>query len=106
MTEPARRRSLPPADADGEKKPRCEWCGWPVDRPKSVGRMPRYCRQSCRQRAYEARQTRAEVDAVLALHKLPTGGARSVSSRDETGSAPPVDGPLLKPGAGEDVTLW
>ncbi|WP_331722214.1 hypothetical protein [Kitasatospora sp. NBC_00315] len=47
---------------------RCEWCGWPFRPPKATGRKPRYCRRSCRQRAYEARQTRAEVDAALLLH--------------------------------------
>ncbi|MET9618895.1 hypothetical protein [Kitasatospora indigofera] len=58
-----------PADAtllDGQL--RCEWCGWPFSPPKATGRKPRYCRRSCRQRAYEARQTRAEVDAALLLH--------------------------------------
>ncbi|MFL0578221.1 hypothetical protein [Dietzia sp. 179-F 9C3 NHS] len=33
----------------------CAWCGRPVDEGPS-GRRRRYCRRSCRQRAYEQRQ--------------------------------------------------
>lgn len=38
-----------------EAKLRCEWCRRPIA-SKSLGRPRRYCRQSCRQRSYEARQ--------------------------------------------------
>jgi hypothetical protein len=35
---------------------RCIWCRRPLVRTSTVGRRREYCRQSCRQRAYEARQ--------------------------------------------------
>lgn len=49
-----------PRDADGV--PLCEWCGGQVRQP-GVGRQRRYCRQSCRQRAYEERRVAARVEA-------------------------------------------
>ena len=45
---------------------RCSWCGRAVPRP-AVGRPRRYCRDSCRQRAYEARR-RAERAGLSAEH--------------------------------------
>jgi len=41
----------------GERS-RCEWCSRPLpERPADrVGRKPKYCRRSCRQRAFEARR--------------------------------------------------
>jgi hypothetical protein len=38
---------------------RCLWCRRPLVRTNVVGRRREYCRQSCRQRAYEARQQAA-----------------------------------------------
>jgi len=35
--------------------PRCLWCRRPLSVSEGVGRKRTYCRQSCRQRAYEAR---------------------------------------------------
>ena len=43
----------------------CAWCGRPVDEGSS-GRRRRYCRRSCRQRAYEQRQS-------LRARELPEG---------------------------------
>ena len=43
----------------------CAWCGRPVDEG-GTGRRRRYCRRSCRQRAYEQRQT-------LRASELPEG---------------------------------
>lgn len=43
----------------------CAWCGRPVDEGSS-GRRRRYCRRSCRQRAYEQRRS-------LRMHDLPEG---------------------------------
>jgi hypothetical protein len=40
--------------------PRCRWCGRPFD-ANERGRPRRYCRPSCKQRDYEARQRAAEV---------------------------------------------
>lgn len=42
---------------------RCAWCSRPIPaRPAgAVGRPPRYCRRSCRQRAYEARRRAEEL---------------------------------------------
>ena len=34
----------------------CLWCGGPIERGTRIGRPKRYCRQSHRQRAYEARR--------------------------------------------------
>ncbi|WP_043176271.1 hypothetical protein [Streptomyces sp. NRRL B-24484] len=49
----------------GRAQLKCDWCGWPFTPPKATGRMPRYCRRSCRQRAYEARQTQEAVAAAV-----------------------------------------
>ncbi|MBB1052225.1 MULTISPECIES: hypothetical protein [unclassified Dietzia] len=43
----------------------CAWCGRPVDEG-ATGRRRRYCRRSCRQRAYEQRQS-------LRVRELPEG---------------------------------
>ncbi|GAA3519062.1 hypothetical protein [Dietzia aurantiaca] len=43
----------------------CAWCGRPVDEG-STGRRRRYCRRSCRQRAYEQRRS-------LLMQDLPEG---------------------------------
>lgn len=46
----------------------CAWCGRPVD-DTGMGRRRRYCRQSCRQRAYEQRAavkgSSIPVDAIV-----------------------------------------
>ncbi|WP_137724188.1 hypothetical protein [Prescottella subtropica] len=46
----------------------CAWCGRDVA-PTGLGRRRRYCRQSCRQRAYEQRNTLKDTtipaDAVI-----------------------------------------
>lgn len=39
----------------------CAWCGRPVDEGET-GRRRRYCRRSCRQRAYEQRQALRDSD--------------------------------------------
>lgn len=39
----------------------CEHCGRPVDSGTSVGRPRKYCRRSCRQRAFEARRYLEDV---------------------------------------------
>ncbi len=43
----------------------CGWCGSAIEATGRRGRPSRYCRRSCRQRAYEARK-QAELDAALA----------------------------------------
>ena len=40
---------------------RCAWCSRPIDVEGKAGRPRRYCRQGCRQRAYEARQRSADM---------------------------------------------
>lgn len=40
---------------------RCLWCRRPVGTTSKIGRRREYCRQSCRQRAYEARSKAAEL---------------------------------------------
>jgi hypothetical protein len=48
-----------PRDADGN--PLCAWCGGPV--PPSLGTKPRaYCKDGCKQRAYEARKLAQQLD--------------------------------------------
>ncbi|WP_420082951.1 hypothetical protein ACN6AT_39260 (plasmid) [Streptomyces sp. JL4002] len=69
---------------DPQTQPLCDWCGEPFRPPKATGRKPRYCRQSCRQRAYEARRTRREFEELLAYRQR----LGLDSSRDETTPAP------------------
>lgn len=50
---------------------RCRWCRRPFDRRPGPGRPQQYCRRSCRQRDYEARQRGVahgldEADLILA----------------------------------------
>lgn len=40
---------------------RCEWCGRSIEQSSGPGRPRRFCRQSCRQRDYEARSRAAEL---------------------------------------------
>ena len=54
---------------------RCRWCGRPFPRSSGPGRPALYCRRSCRQRDYEARQRGqelglAESDVVIARREL------------------------------------
>lgn len=41
---------------DDEYSTECLWCGDQLEATNRVGRRRRYCRQSCRQRAYESRK--------------------------------------------------
>lgn len=47
----------PGAGDDG----RCSWCGRRLPDPAGTGRPRRYCRRSCRQRAFEARRRLDEM---------------------------------------------
>jgi class 3 adenylate cyclase len=47
---------------------RCAWCGQKLAAAGGPGRPRRYCRRSCRQRDYEARQRAAELG--LGEHEL------------------------------------
>jgi hypothetical protein len=54
---------------------RCRWCRRPLDAGSRPGRPRLYCRQSCRQRDYEARRRAAELglsesEVVLARGQL------------------------------------
>lgn len=54
---------------------RCRWCRRPLDPGRGAGRPRLYCRQSCRQRDYEARRRAAELglsesEVVLARSQL------------------------------------
>jgi hypothetical protein len=71
----------------------CEWCGQPY-RQAPTGRTARYCRRSCRQRAYEHRReldrtqaavTEAERAALAAREELPT----TEPSRDDSDPVTP-----------------
>jgi len=52
----------------------CEWCGRSFRPPKVLGRRPQYCRRSCRQRVYEARQTDRAVKKALAYRDVQPAG--------------------------------
>ena len=45
---------------EGGDSGRCRWCGRPLAQRAGPGRPREYCRQSCRQRDYEARQRASE----------------------------------------------
>lgn len=45
----------PPEDS------KCQWCRRPIDHQAASGRKRRYCRQSCRQRSYEARRQAGQL---------------------------------------------
>lgn len=47
-------------DTSGDDK-RCRWCARPFEVKPGPGRPREFCRRSCRQRDYEARQRSAEV---------------------------------------------
>jgi hypothetical protein len=72
----------------------CDWCGTPFKPPKPTGRTPRYCRRSCRQRAFEARETHKRVRA--AEGRRAAAGPRGVEAPTLPGledPAPPPDAP-------------
>lgn len=53
----------------------CAWCGRPFAASTGAGRPRRYCKRSCRQRDYEARQRSAELglaesDLVVARREI------------------------------------
>lgn len=60
----------------------CEWCGDPIRNQPVTGRLRDYCRQSCRQRAYEERRQQKRIaDALAAATYAPAPDP--VSSRDD-----------------------
>ena len=67
--DPGREQTRPSAGSP------CRWCGRPLPQASSRGRPRQYCRQSCRQRHYEARHRAAELglgedELVLARSEL------------------------------------
>ncbi|MGH3555285.1 MAG: hypothetical protein ACRDT5_22400, partial [Mycobacterium sp.] len=77
-----------PRDAHGNRL--CEYCGDPV--PKSLGTKPkRYCKRSCRQRAYEVRKNREAIVTAVA-------GAivRDRTSRDDARTGPATSRDVAK----------
>lgn len=64
-----------------QKKPSpCAWCGRPVPEV-SAGRRRRYCRQSCRQRAYEQRHALVGTDIPPDAVILSAEDARAAADR-------------------------
>ena len=57
MTKPTEE----PAAAESSAQRRCRWCARPFAVAPGPGRPRRYCRQSCRQRDYEARRQAADL---------------------------------------------
>ncbi|MEV6536659.1 hypothetical protein [Streptomyces sp. NPDC051639] len=95
-----------PRDADGNKL--CAWCGGTIQQ-SGIGRSKDYCRRSCRQRAYEQRETEKEILKHRRLYELlnPRGEAGSISSRDEApepGSNSSRDEMLSPPISSRDET--
>lgn len=77
-----------PRDAHGNRL--CEYCGDPV--PKSLGTKPkRYCKRSCRQRAYEVRKNREATIAAVAM-----AVARARTSRDDGRTGAPSSRDVAK----------
>lgn len=66
----------PGTGGDSGQERRCRWCGRPIEaQPGAQGRPRQYCRQSCRQRDFEARRRSrelglAESEVVMARHEL------------------------------------
>ena len=63
--------------ADPDK--RCRWCARPLTVKSGPGRPKEFCRRSCRQRDYEARQRSAEVglsDDELVMTRAALDGLR------------------------------
>lgn len=58
----------------------CQWCGRPVVQPDS-GRRRKYCRRSCRQRAYEHRQWAKQIGIPEGSLVLTETEAESLSER-------------------------
>ncbi|MFC8719353.1 hypothetical protein [Kitasatospora sp. NPDC057198] len=56
----------PAPDARTDAHP-CVWCGKPAPAAGRRGARPKYCGQTCRQRAYEARRERRRTAAALGL---------------------------------------
>ena len=46
---------------EGDEPRKCAWCKRPLPPPAATGRPRRYCRATCRQRDFEARQRSAEA---------------------------------------------
>ena len=62
-------------ESDREVVRRCQWCRRPLLEQEGPGRPRVYCKQSCRQRDYEARRRAAdlglsEAEVVLARTEL------------------------------------
>ncbi|MDX2973811.1 hypothetical protein PWY87_35820 [Kribbella solani] len=84
-----------PRDAHGNRL--CEYCGDPV--PKSLGTKPkRYCKRSCRQRAYEVRKNREATIAAVAM-----AVARDRTSRDDGRTGTPTSRDVAKRQAAPEV---
>lgn len=58
----------------------CQWCGRPVSQPAS-GRRRKYCKRSCRQRAYEHRQMTSRLHLPEGTVVLTEAEATSISER-------------------------
>lgn len=85
--------------SDASDELRCRWCGRRFERAVGPGRPREFCRRSCRQRDYEARQrarevglseselvvTRAELDELHDLLYVLEAAVEDVE-RDLTGS--------------------
>lgn len=57
------------------ERPRCGWCRRPLPQPAATGRPRRFCKEVCRQLAYQSRRRTAELrlgegELVLARRQL------------------------------------
>ncbi len=53
----------------------CEWCGDEFERPKPHGPVPKFCKPSHRQRAFESRRIANAVDRALEAKRSSSGSA-------------------------------
>jgi hypothetical protein len=65
-------------DREGQK---CLWCRFPVAQNEGPGRPRRYCKRSCRQRDFEARQ-RAAAHGVDEFEARQRAAAHGVDEHD------------------------
>lgn len=64
-----------------EESDRCRWCGRQVAQQPGRGRPRLYCRQACRQRAYEAR--RRQIEGALRADEIPVAQSAFRALQDE-----------------------
>lgn len=93
---------------DRDRATPCVWCGEFFRPPKPTGRRPKYCAQTCRQRAYEAaRDKRTGEKAVLTyILTRASGGQPAVPPTVQAGKKPRAAVRKLNGAESEPTTLF